>query len=118
MQSLHRRFSELVYDPQISIPDVIVWVLTNGVRRAFIRIPAVDLMYHAVPEYQGRLFGVVQTKFMQLPKAYKGKESIAADIPAQIQLRVSAALTGTVHYLPISLFLPPSLCAPFSTSDG
>ena len=37
---------DLVYDPQMSVPDVIVWILTSGTRRAFIRIPAVDLIYH------------------------------------------------------------------------
>jgi len=37
---------DLVYDPQMSVPDVIVWILTSGTRRAFIRILAVDLIYH------------------------------------------------------------------------
>eukprot|EP00040_Diaphanoeca_grandis_P011572 m.59384 g.59384 ORF g.59384 m.59384 type:complete len:2246 (-) comp22699_c2_seq1:263-7000(-) len=97
LESLLRRFSELVYDPQMSLPDIIIWVITKGKRKAYLRIPAADIFFHEDSMACGKDFGVVKTAFMKSPQAYKGKESVSADVPAQIQYR---AWFGTIESTP------------------
>ncbi|XP_067214358.1 otoferlin-like isoform X2 [Linepithema humile] len=57
----------LVEDPQDSLPDVFIWVISSGRRVAYQRIPGRELIYSVVDEECGRHCGKVQTMFLKLP---------------------------------------------------
>uniref|UniRef100_A0A8C9VWZ8 Fer-1 like family member 6 n=1 Tax=Scleropages formosus TaxID=113540 RepID=A0A8C9VWZ8_SCLFO len=62
------RFPVLVEtDPQHTIPDVFVWMLSNNKRVAYARIPARDLLYSANPQERGRDCGKIKTLFLKPP---------------------------------------------------
>ncbi|KAJ8009618.1 hypothetical protein DPEC_G00090770 [Dallia pectoralis] len=63
---LHRlRF--LADEPQHSIPDVFVWMMSNNKRIASARIPSKDLLYSIVDEETGKDCGKVKAVFLRLP---------------------------------------------------
>ncbi|GLV33991.1 misfire [Carabus blaptoides fortunei] len=57
----------LVEDPQHSLPDVFLWIISGGKRQAYKRIPARDVVYSIVDEECGKDCGKVQTVFLKLP---------------------------------------------------
>ncbi|XP_038056596.1 otoferlin-like isoform X3 [Patiria miniata] len=72
---LHRiRF--LADEPQHSIPDVIIWMVSNGKRIAYTRIPARKLLHSALEEERGEQCGEMQTLFLKLP-GKKGVQGVS-----------------------------------------
>jgi len=59
-------FVSLFRQPQHAIPDIFLWLVSNGKRTAYIRIPARELIYSPVPEECGRHCGKVQTLFLKV----------------------------------------------------
>lgn len=53
-------------EPQHSIPDVFIWLISNGKRYAYQRIPAKDILYSIVDEERGKDCGKVQTLFLKV----------------------------------------------------
>ena len=51
----------LTFQPQNSVPDVIIWMLSNNKRVAVRRIPSHELMYSAVGKCRGKNCGKIQT---------------------------------------------------------
>ncbi|EGD79809.1 hypothetical protein PTSG_10792 [Salpingoeca rosetta] len=84
---LRGQVMDMCYEPQLSIPDVILWILTDDQRRAYLRVPVSDIMFDENPAHRGKQFGQVQTAFMKLPAANRSKANQTGDIPAQIQFR-------------------------------
>ncbi|EFN61375.1 Otoferlin [Camponotus floridanus] len=66
-QSYLQKLKFLVEDPQDSLPDVFIWVISSGRRIAYQRIPGRELIYSVVDEECGRHCGKVQTMFLKLP---------------------------------------------------
>ncbi|XP_011330967.2 otoferlin isoform X3 [Ooceraea biroi] len=66
-QSYLQKLKFLVEDPQDSLPDVFIWVISSGRRVAYQRIPGRELIYSVVDEECGRHCGKVQTMFLKLP---------------------------------------------------
>lgn len=54
------------FQPQHSIPDVFIWVISNGKRTAYQRIPARELIYSIVDEESGRHCGKVFAVFLKV----------------------------------------------------
>ncbi|CAL7945461.1 unnamed protein product [Xylocopa violacea] len=73
-QGYLQKLKFLVEDPQDSLPDVFIWVISSGRRVAYSRIPGRDLIYSIVDEECGRHCGKVQTMFLKLPGLPKGYE--------------------------------------------
>lgn len=74
-----------MFQPQHSLPDVFLWIISGGKRQAYQRIPARDIIYSIVDEESGKDCGKVQTMFLKLP----GKRSIGPSgwaIPAKLQI--------------------------------
>ncbi|CAF0822769.1 unnamed protein product [Rotaria sordida] len=74
---------------QNSIPDVIIWLLSNGKRYAYYRLPANEVFYSPNVDRRGRLCGKVQTITLKWP----GKETdIAKDkrnfLPGEIRVKI------------------------------
>ncbi|XP_033757648.1 myoferlin-like isoform X3 [Pecten maximus] len=77
----------LAQEPQNSMPDVIVWMISGEKRIAYHRIPANEILYSTDPNYVGRNCGKLQSISLQLPgdKAIKDKKF---EVPALIRVRL------------------------------
>lgn len=52
--------------PQHSIPDVFVWMMSNNKRIAYARIPSKDILYSIVDEETGKDCGKVKAVFLKV----------------------------------------------------
>ncbi|KAG8122975.1 hypothetical protein E2320_018411, partial [Naja naja] len=50
-----------------SIPEIFIWMMSNGKRIAYARIPSKDILYSIVDEETGKDCGKVKTVFLKLP---------------------------------------------------
>ncbi|KAJ1158313.1 hypothetical protein NDU88_011005 [Pleurodeles waltl] len=57
----------LADEPQHSIPEVFIWMMSNNKRIAYARIPSKDILYSIVDEEMGKDCGKVKTVFLKLP---------------------------------------------------
>ncbi|RZF48118.1 hypothetical protein LSTR_LSTR002184, partial [Laodelphax striatellus] len=74
----------LIEDPQHSIPDIFIWLISSGKRTAYQRIPARDLIFSIVDEESGRHCGKVHSIFLKLP-GKKGMGPSGWAIQAKLQ---------------------------------
>ncbi|KFO20423.1 Fer-1-like protein 6 [Fukomys damarensis] len=72
----------LVDEPQHTIPDVFVWMLSNNKRVAYSRVAAKDLLYSPVREQMGKHCGKIKTHFLKLP----GKRPAGWSVQAKVDL--------------------------------
>ncbi|XP_058611291.1 otoferlin isoform X14 [Onychostoma macrolepis] len=81
---LHRlRF--LADEPQHSIPDVFIWMISNNKRIAYARIPSKDILYSIVDEEMGKDCGKVKAVFLRLP-GKKGFGSAGWTVQAKLEM--------------------------------
>lgn len=60
-------FSDLICDqPQNTIPDVFLWLLSGSKRLAYVRIPAHSVIFSLVEDQRGRDCGRVTTLYMKV----------------------------------------------------
>lgn len=52
--------------PQHSIPDVFIWMMSNNKRIAYARIPSKDILYSMVDEEMGRDCSKVKAVFLKV----------------------------------------------------
>lgn len=52
--------------PQHSIPDIFIWMMSNNKRIAYARIPSKDILYSIVDEEMGKDCGKVKTVFLKV----------------------------------------------------
>ncbi|XP_035279805.1 otoferlin isoform X6 [Anguilla anguilla] len=57
----------LADEPQHSIPDVFIWMMSNNKRVAYARVPSKDILYSIVDEESGKDCGKVKAVFLRLP---------------------------------------------------
>ncbi|XP_053322427.1 fer-1-like protein 6 [Spea bombifrons] len=67
IQSFIDNIKFLVDEPQQTVPDVFIWLLSNNKRVAYVRIPARDILYSPVLEEKGHHCGKIKTLFFKLP---------------------------------------------------
>ncbi|XP_012578359.1 PREDICTED: fer-1-like protein 6 [Condylura cristata] len=72
----------LVDEPQHTIPDVFIWMLSNNKKVAYARIPSRDLFYSPVREQMGKHCGKIKTHFLKLP----GKRATGWSVQAKVDL--------------------------------
>ncbi|KFP33416.1 Fer-1-like 4, partial [Colius striatus] len=60
-------------EPQCTLPDVLIWMLSNNRRVAYARIPAQNILYSVVEEEKGKDCGKIQTVFMKVPGLHTGE---------------------------------------------
>ncbi|KAF2368428.1 C2 domain [Trinorchestia longiramus] len=66
-QSFLVRIKQLVEDPQHSLPDVFLWMLSGGKRVAYQRLPARLLLHGTTETERGKQCGLLRTVFLKLP---------------------------------------------------
>uniref|UniRef100_A0AAQ4QJS0 Otoferlin a n=1 Tax=Gasterosteus aculeatus aculeatus TaxID=481459 RepID=A0AAQ4QJS0_GASAC len=62
-----QRFLFILSQPQHSIPDVFIWMMSNNKRIAYARVPSKDILYSIVDEETGKDCGKVKAVFLKLP---------------------------------------------------
>ncbi|NWX40213.1 FR1L4 protein, partial [Steatornis caripensis] len=60
-------------EPQCTLPDVLVWMLSNNRRVAYARVPAQNILYSVVEEEKGKDCAKIQTVFMKVPHLHTGE---------------------------------------------
>ncbi|NXV04481.1 FR1L4 protein, partial [Cettia cetti] len=60
-------------EPQCTLPDVLIWMLSNNSRVAYARIPAQNILYSVVEEEKGKDCAKIQTVFMKVPGLHTGE---------------------------------------------
>ncbi|XP_075070137.1 fer-1-like protein 6 isoform X2 [Mixophyes fleayi] len=82
MQSFVDLIKFLVDEPQHTVPDVFIWLLSNNKRVAYARIPARDVLYSPVPEEKGHHCAKIKTLFFKLP----GKRGPGWNVQAKVDV--------------------------------
>lgn len=62
-----KRIQTILVEPQDSLPDIFIWMLSGGKRVAYTRIPAQHVIYSQTDYERGRDAGRLQTIFLRLP---------------------------------------------------
>ncbi|XP_062617173.1 dysferlin-like, partial [Saccostrea cucullata] len=80
-------------EPQNSMPDVVVWMISGNKRLAYYRIPAHEVLWSANPEYIGKQCGRLQTIQLKYPGVKAEKEKIS-EVPAMVHVKIWLGLAN------------------------
>ncbi|XP_052773227.1 myoferlin-like isoform X7 [Mya arenaria] len=75
----------IAVEPQNSMPDVIIWMISGEKRIAYFRIPAHTLLYSKNPLYCGKNCGKMQSIQLQYPGS-KGEKDVK--VPALLRIKL------------------------------
>uniref|UniRef100_A0A6I8T2H1 Fer-1-like family member 6 n=2 Tax=Xenopus tropicalis TaxID=8364 RepID=A0A6I8T2H1_XENTR len=95
MQSLIDNIKFLVDEPQHTVPDVFIWLLSNNKRVAYARIPARDILYSTVAEERGHHCGKIKTLFFKLP----GKRPPGWNVQAKVDVYLWLGSSKYSHFI-------------------
>uniref|UniRef100_A0A3B5L567 Otoferlin n=1 Tax=Xiphophorus couchianus TaxID=32473 RepID=A0A3B5L567_9TELE len=84
-QNFLQRLRFLADEPQHSIPDVFIWMMSNNKRIAYARIPSKDILFSVVDEETGKDCGKVKAVFLKLP-GKKGFGPAGWTVQAKLEL--------------------------------
>ncbi|XP_024408780.2 otoferlin isoform X4 [Desmodus rotundus] len=84
-QNFLQKLRFLADEPQHSIPDVFVWMMSNNKRIAYARVPSKDLLFSIVEEELGKDCAKVKTLFLKLP-GKRGLGSMGWTVQAKLEL--------------------------------
>jgi len=73
-------------EPQLSIPDLIFWILADNKRKAYYRMSPADLIWSDIVDERGPLFNQVQNIYFKWPKA--SKKPAESKVPSHLRCRV------------------------------
>nr|XP_045004703.1 otoferlin [Jaculus jaculus] len=84
-QNFLQKLRFLADEPQHSIPDVFIWMMSNNKRIAYTRVPSKDLLFSIVEEELGKDCAKVKTLFLKLP-GKRGFGSAGWTVQAKLEL--------------------------------
>uniref|UniRef100_A0A3Q3WWF6 Otoferlin n=1 Tax=Mola mola TaxID=94237 RepID=A0A3Q3WWF6_MOLML len=84
-QNFLHKLRFLADEPQHSIPDVFIWMMSNNKRIAYARIPSKDILHSVVDEERGKDCGKVKAVFLKLP-GKKGFGPAGWTVQAKLEL--------------------------------
>uniref|UniRef100_A0A8B9DDS2 Otoferlin n=1 Tax=Anser cygnoides TaxID=8845 RepID=A0A8B9DDS2_ANSCY len=67
VQNFLQKLRFLADEPQHTIPDIFIWMISNNKRIAYARVPSKDILYSIVDEEMGKDCAKVKTVFLKLP---------------------------------------------------
>ncbi|XP_074243209.1 fer-1-like protein 6 isoform X3 [Saimiri boliviensis] len=85
-QNFVEKIRFLVDEPQHTIPDVFIWMLSNNKRVAYARIAAKDLLYSPVTGQMGKHCGKIKTHFLKPPGKRPAGWSVQAKVDVYLWL--------------------------------
>nr|XP_055233578.1 otoferlin isoform X2 [Gorilla gorilla gorilla] len=84
-QNFLQKLRFLADEPQHSIPDIFIWMMSNNKRVAYARVPSKDLLFSIVEEETGKDCAKVKTLFLKLP-GKRGFGSAGWTVQAKVEL--------------------------------
>ncbi|XP_074941861.1 fer-1-like protein 6 [Phalacrocorax aristotelis] len=81
-QSFIDKIRFLVDEPQNTVPDVFIWMLSSNKRVAYARVPAKNILYSPAKEQRGKDCGKIKTHFLKLP----GKRPLGWTVQAKVDI--------------------------------
>ncbi|KAM4864947.1 fer-1-like protein 6 [Thomomys bottae] len=99
-QNFVEKIRFLVDEPQHTIPDVFIWMLSNNKRVAYARVASRDLLYSPVQAHRGKHCGKIQTHFFKLPGKRPAGWSVQAKVDMYLWLGSTRYSTAILDNLP------------------
>ncbi|XP_019498975.1 PREDICTED: fer-1-like protein 6 [Hipposideros armiger] len=99
-QNFVEKIRFLVDEPQHTIPDVFLWMLSNNKRVAYARIASKDLLYSPVKEQMGKHCGTIKTHFLKLPGKRPAGWSVQAKVDVYLWLGSTKHSSAILDNLP------------------
>ncbi|TRY83688.1 hypothetical protein DNTS_034385 [Danionella cerebrum] len=99
-QKMKKKLRFLVEEPQHTLPDVFVCLLSNNKRLAYARIPARTLLFSERPEQRGRDCGKIRTLFLKPPGKRGPGWSVLAKLDVYLWLGTSRDSSHVLENLP------------------
>lgn len=81
-----KRLRLLAVEPQNSMPDVVIWMMSGEKRIAYHRIPAYDVLYSPHFEARGKHCGKTMDLFMKYPGKKQFNLEDYPEVPAHVRL--------------------------------
>uniref|UniRef100_A0A803YS11 Fer-1 like family member 6 n=1 Tax=Meleagris gallopavo TaxID=9103 RepID=A0A803YS11_MELGA len=85
----------LVDEPQNTVPDVFIWMLSNNKRVAYARIPAKSILYSPEKDQRGKDCGKIKTHFLKLP----GKRPLGWTVQAKVDIYLWLGPVSYTHHI-------------------
>ncbi|XP_066527462.1 fer-1-like protein 4 [Hoplias malabaricus] len=108
-----KRIHFLAKEPQSTLPDVFLWMMSGGRRVAYARIPSYSILFSLVEEEKGKDCGKISTIYMKTPGGPLGE--IFAKLEIYMWLGITKYSKNCVTSLPAE-FRPIYEAATFGTS--
>ncbi|KAB0399975.1 hypothetical protein E2I00_014198, partial [Balaenoptera physalus] len=99
-QNFVEKIRFLVDEPQHTIPDIFIWMLSNNKRVAYARIAAKDLLYSPIRKQMGQHCGKIKTHFLKLPGKHPAGWSVQAKIDLYMWLGSTRHSSAILNNLP------------------
>ncbi|KAL4648921.1 fer-1-like protein 4 [Arapaima gigas] len=93
-----KRLQFLAQEPQRTLPDVFLWMMSGGKRVAYARIPAHTILFSLVEEEKGKDCGKLTTIYMKTPGGPLGE--IFAKLEVYLWLGVTKYAKNNLNSLP------------------
>ncbi|CAL8071098.1 unnamed protein product [Calicophoron daubneyi] len=98
LENYRSNINNLAIEPQNSFPDIVLWMLMDGKRAAYFRIPANEILFRKESDQRGRFCGVTQTINLKKPRLKSEDESNHWKIPAQLRMILWLGLEGDAYH--------------------
>ncbi|XP_078254560.1 fer-1-like protein 6 [Rhinoraja longicauda] len=100
IQSCIQRLRFLVDEPQHTIPDVFIWMLSSNKRIAYARIPAKDILFSEKTNEKGKDCGKIKTFFLKLPGKHVTGWNVQAKVDFYLWLGLMRHVNAMLANLP------------------
>uniref|UniRef100_A0A8C2F870 Fer-1 like family member 4 n=1 Tax=Cyprinus carpio TaxID=7962 RepID=A0A8C2F870_CYPCA len=98
LKNIAKRLRFLAVEPQSTLPDVFLWMLSGARRVAYVRIPAHSILFSLVEEEKGKDCGKITTAYMKTPGGPVGE--IFAKLEVYMWLGITKYAKNCVTSLP------------------
>ncbi|XP_054671492.1 fer-1-like protein 6 isoform X5 [Grus americana] len=113
-QSFIDKIRFLVDEPQNTVPDVFIWMLSSNKRVAYARVPAKTILYSPAKEQRGKDCGKIKTHFLKLP----GKRPLGWTVQAKVDIYLWLGPASYAHSIMENLPIGYETELPSNTNSG
>ncbi|NXH42886.1 OTOF protein, partial [Dicaeum eximium] len=113
-QSFIDKIRFLVDEPQNTVPDVFIWMISNNKRVAYARVPAKNILYSPAKEQRGKDCGKIKTHFLKLP----GKRPLGWTVQAKVDIYLWLGPSSYAHSAMENLPVGYEIELPSNTNSG